>query len=447
MALKRAQYLHREAYRKRREILWLNLDEASVLVVMLKARGTLKRTSKKIAWRYQTKVKASYAETRMCFTLVAIICSDPHIQRLMPQVVFISEKHATWVVMQEIWQNLPPNIFVKRKKSGWTDAEQHRTIIELIGKVLEPFINIYQPVLIFDAVKTHLSKAALEELFLREMWYLVVPKDLTYLCQPLDAHVFGLFKTTLRAKFNRSLGAPVPRTKLLKAVDNCIQTIEEVLIGRDWNAAFDKCGYGFDYVNQTSPYFKNTLAWEENFPQIAAGRPTPDELRMACWPRDLRLDEFTAYLAFPKERAPLLALPPAPRLALPPPPLLALPPAPPPKAHHPTCKKSGTSGALPPDPPPSGGHVTPRPKLLPPHPRKAAGAVPEDATPPVQDRIHKALARGRQGASSSSSSAVPKPPGVIILPPSASASTVPPATRRYLKSQAMHTPGDDDGNT
>merc|ERR1712079_319934 len=125
-----------------------------------------------------------------------------------------------------------------------------------------------------------------------------------------DAHVFGLLKKTLRAKLNRSLGAPVPTTKLAKAVDNCIQAIEEVLVGPDWIAAFDKCGYGFDLVNQTSQYFKHTLEWENNFPQITGGRPTPDELRMACWPRDLRMDEFTTYLAFPQERAPLLALPP-----------------------------------------------------------------------------------------------------------------------------------------
>ena len=414
---------------------------------MLKSRGTLKRTNKKIAWRYQTKVKASYAETRTCFTLVAIICSDPHIQSLLPQVIFISEKHASWAVMEEIWANLPPNVFVKRKKKGWTDAEQHRTIIQLIGTVLEPFLNIYQAVLIFDAVKAHLSKTALEELFLREMWYLVVPKDLTYLCQPLDAHVFGLFKKTLRTKFNRSLGAPVPSTKLLKAVDNCIQTIQEVLIGHDWNAAFEKCGYGFDYVNQTSPYFKHTLDWEVNFPLIAAGRPTPDELRMACWPKDMKLDEFTAYLAFPKQRAPLLALPPAPKLALPPPPpLLALPPAPPPKAHQPTAKKSGKSSGLPPKPPPPGGHVTP-PKLLSPPPTKAAGPVSGSTTTPVPDAIQKALALGGASSSSSSSSGVPKPAGIIILSQSASASSLPPATRRYLKSQAMYQQGEDDDHS
>ena len=77
VAIKWAQYLHREADRKRKDVLWLNLDETSVPVVMLKSRGTLKRTSKKIAWRYQAKVKASYTETRMCFTLVAVICTDP----------------------------------------------------------------------------------------------------------------------------------------------------------------------------------------------------------------------------------------------------------------------------------------------------------------------------------------------------------------------------------
>ena len=227
----------------------------------------------------------------------------------------------------------------------------------------------------------------------------------------------------------------MPTTKLAKAVDNCIQAIEEVVVGRDWNVAFDKCGYGFGIVNQTSPYFQHTLDWENNFPQITGGRPTPEELRMACWPRDLTMDEFTTYLPFPQERAPLLALPPPipPMLALPPPPpLLALPPVPPPKGGNPIAKKSGHSGAEPPKAPPSKGHVAP-PTLLPPPPKNPQPAVPKGTTPPVKDRMHDALAQAAHGASSSSSSAAPKPPsGFIIFPPSASASSVPPATRRYF---------------
>ena len=448
MALKWAKYLHQEARRKRKEILWLNLDETSVPVVMLRARGTLKKVPRKIAWRHQTKVKANLAETRMCFTLVAIICSDPNIQPLLPQVMFISEKHATWSLMREIWANLPPNVFVKRKSSGWSDKEQHRCILQIIGKVLEPYSDIYQPVLIFDAVKLHLDTEALEEMFIWLMWYLVVPKEMTFLCQPLDAHVFGLMKTCLRAKFNRTLGDPVPSTKLAKAVKNCIEAIEEVLNGRDWTSAFDKCGYGMNIEAELSPYFKHYLQWEENnIPQIVGARPTPDELRAFCWPGNFPFDEFAAYLAFPKPRAPVLALPaPAPKqLALPAPPPKALPPVPPSALGPPTAKKSGKTGGVPPPPPLQGGAATPGPVPVA-APAKAVATMPKaKAAAPVSDRIHEAIAKGIAAGGSSSSSAAPKPPsGVLIFPPSASASSLAPANLRYLKSQALHKPDEDD---
>ena len=88
--------------------------------------------------------KAKHEETRMCFTLVGVICSDPNIQPLLPQVIFLSEKQATWAFMDEIWQHLPPNVYVKRKSSAWTDIEQHKVIIQMIAKILEPYTGTHE---------------------------------------------------------------------------------------------------------------------------------------------------------------------------------------------------------------------------------------------------------------------------------------------------------------
>ena len=66
-------------------------------------------------------------------------------------------------------------------------------IIKILGRVLEPYLEQYQAILVCDALKAHLAADVLEELFKWLMWYLVVPKDLTYLLQPLDAHVFSFF--------------------------------------------------------------------------------------------------------------------------------------------------------------------------------------------------------------------------------------------------------------
>ena len=160
---------------------------------MLNTRGTIKKVFKKIRWRYPVKIRGSLQDARACFTYVAIICNVPEIQALLPQVIFVSDKQCSWDRMEEIWAGLPNNIFVKRKASAWTDQEQHRVIIKILGRVLEPYLEQYQAILIFDARKAHLVADVLEELFVWLMWYLVVPKDLTYLLQPLDAHVFSFF--------------------------------------------------------------------------------------------------------------------------------------------------------------------------------------------------------------------------------------------------------------
>ena len=58
------------------------------------------------------------------------------------------------------------NVFVKRKSSAWTDQEEHQVIIKIIGRVLEPYLEQYQAILIFDALKAHLVADVLEELFI-----------------------------------------------------------------------------------------------------------------------------------------------------------------------------------------------------------------------------------------------------------------------------------------
>ena len=158
--------------------------------------------------------------------------------------------------MEEFWVDLPSNVFVERKSSAWTDQEHHRVIIKIIGRVLEPYLEQYQAILIFDALKAHLVADVLEELFIWLMWYLVVPKDLTYLLQPLDAHVFSFFKKALRRKFNHSLSDADVTSKTMQQVRNCIEVITEFISCTDWSHAFNLCGYGDDPESHTSNIFQ-----------------------------------------------------------------------------------------------------------------------------------------------------------------------------------------------
>ena len=427
-----------EARRKNKEVLWLNLDETSVPVMMLNTRGTIKKVFKKIRWRYPITIRGSLQDARACFTYVAIICNVPEIQALLPQVIFVSDKQCSWDRMEEIWADLPNNIFVKRKSSAWTDQEHHRVIIKILGRVLEPYLEQYQAILIFDALKAHLVEDVLEELFIWLMWYLVVPKDLTYLLQPLDAHVFSFFKKRLRRKFNHSLTDGTVTSKTMKQVRNCIQVITEFLSCTDWSHAFNLCGYGDDPANQTSKPFQHALEWEQNFPQIATERPAEDDMKRLCWPADMPFEAFTAYLPFPAAKAAAKAEPPPPEQVLPKlpaPPLLALPP---------TVK----AALHPPAKPPAA-----RPKLFPPSPpaSKSSGAcmslpqvTKQPQPPPSAHAWSGPLATASHpvkmqpaASPSSSSSTVPKPKGLLLLPLDRAGHQMNAETRRYMKAQEM----------
>ena len=302
------------------------------------------------------KIKATGQEARMTFTLVALICTDPAIQRILPQVIFVSEKHITWDEMEDLWASLPNNVYLKRMKKGWTNQKQHILIIRLLGKILEPYLETFLVVLVFDALKIHLHPDVLEELFMWMFWYQVVPKDLTFLLQPLDTHAFRKLKRFLRERFNDNLGDGENIKYLVKMIHYLVESIEVVLEGEDWSAAFFENGYGTDPANQVSAYIKDKCEWRADMPAIPWSRPSADLVKKCCWPHGLRFDAFLAFLPFPRERELPKALPAPAAVALPapaakasdigmsPPKLLALPPPPTTKSVVvPTAKKSSPS--------------------------------------------------------------------------------------------------------
>ena len=117
-SLEWAAYLREEALRKGKEILWLNLDESNISVIMKNTRGSIKRLPKRGRWRWAAKIKAKLEHIRQTFTYVGLICSDPEIQPLLPQVILIGEKKVSWDIMNRLWEMLPNNVFLKRKGKG-----------------------------------------------------------------------------------------------------------------------------------------------------------------------------------------------------------------------------------------------------------------------------------------------------------------------------------------
>ena len=150
--------MHREAAIRGKRPLLINVDETSIPVIFTNVKGNFMMHNGYRAGRVPPRQSASKLATRTFFTHVGLICNDPAVQPLLPQVIFVGAPGITLAEWTALTTDLPANVFVKRMPRGWNNADQHRLIIRILGLVLQPLLATQQPILSFDAAKLHLSR-------------------------------------------------------------------------------------------------------------------------------------------------------------------------------------------------------------------------------------------------------------------------------------------------
>ena len=284
----------------------LNLDETAVPLEFTHSRGNIviKEGGKQI--KNMPKQLANRSATRCFFTHVAMICDDPSVQALLPQVMFFAGKHLSWKNWGELQALLPDNVFIRRQVSGWSNTEQHKIIIRILKLALEPVVATMQPILSFDAAPLHIHPEVIELLGELDIWWLLIPKKQTWLFQPLDTHAFSKFKRYIRNRWLDKLIAQQGRRNVKDVARIVIEAIQSVLEGNSWTSAFTANGLAEDLF-LVSKYIKEQLEWPE-LPAIAAGPPSEDELKRA-WPLTRRVPLREIFLSFGLEVPEHLALP------------------------------------------------------------------------------------------------------------------------------------------
>ena len=116
------------------------------------------------AWLRAPRQRSARAEQRTLSTHVGLICNGPAVQPLLPQVIVVSASLMTNAALATIQAELPDNVFVKRVSRGWNNTREHCISIRLLSLVLQPLLERYQPLLMFDAVPLHLADEVMEEL-------------------------------------------------------------------------------------------------------------------------------------------------------------------------------------------------------------------------------------------------------------------------------------------
>ena len=299
-----SNYLHDQCACRGKQPLLINLDETSVPVVFAHVKGNFMVHNGRRAWRPPPRQASGKNEQRTFFTHVGLICNDPAIQPLLPQVIFVGSPGINWAEWSLLVADLPPNVFIKRMPRGWNNADQHKLIIRILGLVLRPFLATRQPILSFDAAKLHLNAEVLHEIYTAHMWYLLIPARLTWLLQPLDTHAFLKYKRYLKSLFLDTFGTFAFENRTSRMARLVIEAIRHVLQGNEWHAAFDTNGLGGSLCN-VSKYIKDQLHLKD-LPALPRTRPSIDEVRVT-FPRNVAFNYFVVFEPFP---TPVVAAPP-----------------------------------------------------------------------------------------------------------------------------------------
>ena len=315
----------------------ISLDETSIALWQPRHRGnvsvrknSLSRTRSKIICNVTLKAQ------RSSITHVAMCCDRPEIQPLLPQFLLANRSVLRKRDIPLVIPCLPRNVFLIRGKSSWSSKESMETVLRKLADILRDVRDIYQPIIFFDTAPSHLH-ASLFDILGRELIFVgLVPANLTWLLQVLDAAVFAHFKRFFKSRFHaKRADVPAGQLSIVDVIEVVVLSIRKVLCGRCWRDAFVSLGFHASYDNISSFVLTN-LQWQQ-IPHIVTCKPT--EMEMQCvWPANRRphynemfrwIDPDTSILALlPPVLIAATALPAAPRLlALPAPSLPSVPDA------------------------------------------------------------------------------------------------------------------------
>lgn len=228
-----------------KQVLKINLDETSVRFYYRSKKGLFFPSKRKGKGLQRPRHKTSKGDQRKALTHVGLICNSPEVQVLLPQVILGNCHTLPARRLPELQAKCRPNVHLWRLKSSWITKTTFVKIAAMLGKALAPVLDKYQPILLLDAHRVHISKEGLRSLSTHHIWPIVVPASTTWLMQPLDTHCFARYKQFLRSRYTHIMGhkghAAFSVDAVVCAVNDCCLN---VLQGIAWEYAFTGNGFG-----------------------------------------------------------------------------------------------------------------------------------------------------------------------------------------------------------
>jgi len=260
----------------------VNLDETAICVFQGDVKGNVLVARK----TFGAAQRVAHGARRRFLTHVALLCDDPILQQLLPQFVIGNEHTIQARLLGALRARCPPNFRLVRQRTAWVTTKLLCQIVRALAAALAAHSDAVQVILCFDACRAHMATPVFSTCAAVHIWPLVVPARMTWLLQPLDTHVFALYKASLQKAFQatrvRQAHGHVALTDLLLCVYAATQ---QVLGGRPWSNAFASDGFSAAQAH-VSDRVKEALALTGPL-GLPSSRPSLDQLR-ACFPANVR---------------------------------------------------------------------------------------------------------------------------------------------------------------
>ena len=285
-------YAEAEAGRRGRTLLRINLDETAVCLYPGRGRGAVFLTKKHL--RDGGGQQVPRWKRRCNMTHIAVLCDRPDVQAVLPQFIVANERTLPARSLAALLHQCPPNVRLLRQASAWnTHALAARVIREVAAAIAsqETVLDLHdvQVVFVMDCAKIHLHETVLRACKAARFWLIFVPPRMTPYLQPLDTHVFSVYKAILLVAYANARIRSRSQSGDL-AIDEylvCLFEAVRVLSDRAWTAAFDQDGLGLQQVALRAS-LRRQLQLDGAAIAVASTQPSDAQLRVSI-PRNFRL--------------------------------------------------------------------------------------------------------------------------------------------------------------
>ena len=175
-------------------------------------------------------------------TLLACVTNVPELQRHMPQFLLTNDNCLNNAEKAAL-EALPSPIVWIRKTKGWVSTQIFKNMLTILRRNIRLQRPKAEILVVMDCASVHTARCVFAHCSLLGLHLCLVPSGMTFLCQPLDSHVFGVFKRILSELQEQMRGAnPLGVLSGPEWVPIVAACINQVLTVRSWAHTFAENG-------------------------------------------------------------------------------------------------------------------------------------------------------------------------------------------------------------